>query len=87
MTCSGPGVGLYLEGQIEIGFDQPDLGAKFLHDCFQFLAFLSVLTEGHIGLSGWKLFYINKKTIKTVINSSSYHNVLNVDLNFLDWWS
>ena len=31
---------------------------------FQLDTFFTFLTEGHIGLTGWKLFYINKQTIK-----------------------
>lgn len=28
--------------------------------------FYQRLTDGHIGITGWKLFYINKETVKMV---------------------
>ena len=32
----------------------------------QYMTFYHKLTEGHIGITGWKLFYINKSTTKMV---------------------
>ena len=37
---------------------------------FQFSAFYSRLTEGSIGITGWKLFHINKLTTKMVYTFS-----------------
>ena len=42
---------------------------------FQFMTFLTKLTEGHIGVSGWKLFYVNKFTMKTVSLASMMLNM------------
>ena len=39
------------------------------------MTFYNKLTEGHIGITGWKLFYINKLTTKTV-NRTYYIAIL-----------